>query len=258
MSRVALFCLTLSGVATTLFAQAGGISIETYKGLYQVGGILYYNPPTEEGTPGQMTAATQYQGGGDPFSDPSGSTDPSPFGDPSMYSNPGEGGDPYGVMDPFMGGSDPLADPYGGVDQPMLGGGGGVGGIGIQTYQGLFQVNGGLYYNPPTEEGTPGQMTATTQYQGGGDPFSGPSGSIDPAPFKDPSMYLVPGSGSDDPYFRVDPFMVGSDPYSDPYAGMDPTMVGGSDPFSDPFGGSDPEFKGTAGRVRLRLPYTAY
>ena len=42
--------------------------------------------------------------------------------------------------------------------------------------------------------------------------------------------------------------MVGSDPYSDPYAGMDPTMVGGS----------DPEFSGTDGRVRLRLPYTAY
>ena len=129
-----------------------------------------------------MTAVTQYQGGGDPFSDPSGSTDPSPFGDPSMYSNPGEGGDPYGVMDPFMGGSDPLADPYGG--------GGGVDGISIQTYQGLFQVNGGLY--------------------------------------------------------------------SDPFGGMDPTMVGGSDPYSDPFGGSDPEFNGTAGRVRLRLPYTPY
>ena len=123
-----------------------------------------------------------------------------------------------------------------------------AGGISIETYKGLYQVGGILYYNPPTEEGTPGQMTATTQYQGGGDPFSNPTGSIDPAPIEDPSMYLVPGSGSDDPYFRVGPFMVGSDPYSDPYAGMDPTMVGGS----------DPEFSSTDGRVRLRLPYTAY
>ena len=127
-----------------------------------------------------------------------------------------------------------------------------AGGVSIETYKGLYQVGGILYYNPPTEEGTPGQMTATTQYQGGGDPFSDPSGGVDPSPFEDPSMYLVPGSGSDDPHFRMDPFVVGSDPY------LDPTMVGGSDPYSDPFGGSDPEFNGTAGRVRLRLPYTAY
>ena len=74
MSKVVLFILTLSGMAIHLFAQAGGVSIETYKGLYQVGGILYYNPPTKEGAPGQMTATTIYQGGGDPFSNPSGST----------------------------------------------------------------------------------------------------------------------------------------------------------------------------------------
>tara|TARA_B100000959_G_C14748693_1_gene528253 strand:- start:324 stop:743 length:420 start_codon:yes stop_codon:yes gene_type:complete len=128
--------------------------------------------------------------------------------------------------------------------------------ISSETYKGLFQVGGILYYNPPTEEGAPGQMTATTIYQGGGDPFSNPSGSADPSPFEDPSMYAVPSSGTDDPYLRGDPSMGGSDPYSNPFGGMNPSWgMSGSDPYSDPFGGDDPEFNLAEQRAILRLPY---
>lgn len=253
MNRIVLlFLVTFSGAIATLFAQEGGVSIETYQGLYQVGGILYYNPPTEEGTPGQMTATTHYQGGGDPFSDPNGSADPLMHSNPLMYSEPSEGGDPYGEMDPSVGVGDPYSDPFGGMDPSMEGSGESetTGGISVETYQGLFQVNGILYYNPPeTGKG------ATTHYQpgmeGGGDPFSDPNGSTDPSTYSDPSMYSDPG-GSEDPYNGMAPSAGGSNPYSDP------TTVDGSDPYSDPFGGSDPEVNGTAARVSLRLPYTFY